>query len=75
MMALTEQDREWIKLTSRELTYQVTKDVLEEHIKTCPFGQKQIQIKHIIYGVLIGGSVFGGFSGAGFAIVRALMGL
>jgi len=74
-MALSPQDREWVQLTARELTFQVTKEVLEEHIKTCPFGKNQYGLKKMIIGVVIGGSIFGGFSGVGFAIIKRLLGL
>lgn len=74
-MALSEQDRDWIKLTSRELTYEVVKNVLIEHIANCPHGQKQLTYKHLIVGIVIGASLFGGIGGAGFAIAKAMLGL
>lgn len=75
MMALTEQDRDWVQLTARELTYEVIKGVLAEHVKNCPHGQKQLTYKNIIVGVVIGASFFGGLSGAGFAVVKLLLGI
>jgi hypothetical protein len=63
MMALTEQDRDWVQLTARELTFEVTKEVLAEHIKTCPLSQKQINYKHLIIGIVIGVTIVTGSGG------------
>lgn len=72
-MALTDQDRDWVQLTARELTYQVTKEVLEEHIKNCPFSQKQINYKHLIIGIIAGAMAVTG--GGGLTLLLKFFGI
>jgi hypothetical protein len=63
MMALTDQDKEWVKLISEKLTYEVTEKVLAEHVKQCPYSQRQMNYKHLIIGVAIGVTVVTGSGG------------
>jgi len=37
-MALSQRDREWVQLTARELTREVLKCMMPEHIEACPHG-------------------------------------
>ena len=71
-MALSEMDKEWIKLTARELAFAATKEVLRQHIDSCPYGKKLLKAKALMVGIGVG---IGLVSGAtGFAIARAAAG-
>jgi hypothetical protein len=73
MMALSEQDKEWVKLISEKLTYEVTERVLSKHVEDCPYGQRQINYKHLIIGIIIGAGLLGG--GSGLMILKSLLGI
>ena len=47
-MALTEADKDWIKLLARDVAFKVNKEVLISHIASCPHGQKMIVGKWLI---------------------------
>ena len=72
-MALTEQDREWIQMTARELCREVIEVVMVEHIKTCPHGKSILIGKWLAIGMLVGSGVAGGASGCIF--VKLILGL
>lgn len=73
MMALSEPDKEWIKLISEKLTYEVVEKVMLKHIEDCPYGQRQINYKHLIIGIIIGAGLLGG--GSGLMILKSLLGI
>lgn len=73
MMALSEQDKEWVQLISEKLTYAVVEKVMLKHIEDCPYGQRQINYKHLIIGIIIGASLLGG--GSGLMILKSLLGI
>ena len=58
-MALSKDDKEWVKLTTRELVFEVSKEVLASHVTKCPYGQKIVKVKTLLIGVVIGGGLFG----------------
>ena len=69
-MALTEQDREWVQLTARELVYQVSKGIVENHIKTCPVNQTIAKGKWM----LAGAAIFGGLAfNGGWAVIEKII--
>jgi len=73
MMALSEPDKEWIKLISEKLTYEVTEKVLSKHIEDCPYGQRQVNYKHLIIGIIIGAGILGG--GGGLMLIKSILGI
>ena len=72
-MALSNDDKEWVKLISEKLTYEVTEKVLAEHVKQCPINQKQINYKHLIIGIIIGATILTG--GGGLTILLKYIGV
>lgn len=73
MMALSDQDKEWVQLISEKLTYAVVEKVMMKHIEDCPYGQRQINYKHLIIGIIIGASILGG--GSGLMLLKSLLGI
>ena len=73
MMALSEQDKEWVQLTSEKLTYAVIEKVMTKHIEECPFGQKQLNYKHLLIGIVIGVLVVSG--GGGLSLLLKFLGV
>ena len=70
-MALTEQDRDWIRLMARELAFAAIKETLREHVKGCPHGQALGRIRSLLIGVALGS----GIGGAGIvALISRLAG-
>jgi len=51
-MTLSKDDKDWVKLTIRELVFEVSKEVLASHITKCPYGMKLMKIKWLISGVV-----------------------
>ena len=72
-MALREQDREWVRLTSRELVFEVTKEVIKSHIEKCPHGRAILMSKWFLIGICTGPGLLGG--GAGFLLAKLFAGL
>ena len=72
-MPLSDQDREWVQLTARELVYQVTKDVIAAHIKSCPHGKFLLTSKWFLIGFCLGPGVIGG--GVGALTIKLLAGM
>lgn len=70
-MALDEADREWVKLIAKDLAYQVNKDVLQEHVKNCPFAKKMVVGKAYIVGICIGVGVAS--SGISVGLLKLIM--
>lgn len=68
MAELNAQDKDWIRLTARELAFQAIKETLSIHIQSCPHGMAMIKAKWLIIGVSIGPMLVGG--GAGFALAK-----
>jgi len=68
MDSLSEQDKEWIRLTARELAFQAIKETLSVHIQSCPHGLAIMKAKWLIIGVSIGPMLVGG--GAGYALAK-----
>jgi hypothetical protein len=73
MMALSEQDKEWVQLISERLTYAVVEKVMLKHVEDCPYGQRQINYKHLIIGIIIGAGLLGG--GSGLVMLKSLLGI
>lgn len=67
-MALTEGD----KAECKEIAREIIKEVLVEHITSCPIGLARIKDRMLLVGILIGSTLAGG--GAGIGIARLLMG-
>ncbi len=75
-MALTEADKDWIKLLTRDVAFRVNKEVIATHIKSCPYGQKMIVGKWLIVGVFVGCAVASGLGAGGvLAVARLLAGI
>jgi len=72
-MTMTEEDKEWVKLVARELAFAVNKEVIVEHIKSCPHGQALLGSKWFLVGVCIGCSIAG--SGISLALAKIIMAL
>lgn len=64
-MVLGPDEKEWIKLTSKEIIRNVVSGVIASHIENCPHGRKQYALKHLLLGIGIGAGIFG--SGLGIA--------
>lgn len=64
-MVLGHDEKEWIRLTSKEIIRQVVSGVIAAHIRNCPHGKKMYGFKHLLVGIGIGACAFG--SGLGFA--------
>jgi len=74
-MALTEADKDWIKLLARDVAFEVNKEVIATHIESCPHGQKMLVGKWLIVGIFIGCAVASGLGAGGvLAIARLLAG-
>lgn len=50
----------------------VTEQVIAEHIRSCPHGQKLAVRWAMLVGICVGAGAFGG--GAGFALVKSFLG-
>lgn len=75
-MALTEADKDWIKLLARDVAFKVNKEVLISHIASCPHGQRMIVGKWLIVGVFVGCAVASGLGAGGvLALARLLAGI
>lgn len=60
-MALSDEDREWVKLISEKAMFAVSEKVLIEHVKSCPHGKALLIARQTIIGIVIGvGIVSGG---------------
>lgn len=63
-MALTEQDREYIREvavnSATEVSKQIIEDVLKWHIDACPHGKSILASKWVMIGVCAGSGVSGG---------------
>lgn len=70
-MMLSKDDREWVKLISREVAFKVNKEVLAEHIKTCPHGKSILITKCLLVGVCIGSGLIS--SGVAIAVARLII--
>jgi len=65
-MALSESD----KAECREIAREIVKEVLIEHIKSCPHGQFLMRSRMLLIGLCIGSGIGGG--GAVYALIRSL---
>ena len=72
-MALNEQDKDWVKLLSREIAFQAIKETLAQHIKSCPHGIAMLKAKWLIIGISIAPLLAGG--GLGFALAKLFAGV
>ena len=70
-MALDELDREWVQLTAKELAYKAMKEIVSEHIKTCPHGLMILRSKWLLFGFCIS-PIAGG--GIGAMVIKLLSG-
>jgi len=63
-MALSEQDRAYIREvavnSATEVSKQIIEDMLKWHIDSCPFGKSIIASKWVLLGVCIGSGLSGG---------------
>ncbi len=64
-MVIGPDDKEWIRLTSKEIIRNVVSGVIASHIENCPYGKKQYGFKQLLIGIGIGSVIFG--SGLGIA--------
>ncbi len=75
-MALTKEDKDWIKLLARDVAFKVNKEVLVTHIASCPHGQKMVVGKWLIVGIFVGCAVASGLGAGGvIALARLLAGI
>jgi hypothetical protein len=58
-MALTDEDREWVKLLVKDVARQVNIEVLRNHVDTCPVLQKIAVSKAMIVGLCVGAAGIG----------------
>ena len=63
-MSLTDGD----KAECKEIAREIVKEVLKEHIGSCPFGQKQIRDRALLVGACLGSGLGGG--GLLFAVLK-----
>lgn len=70
-MALTKEDREWVRLIAEKAAYAVAESVIEKvmiaHIAGCPHGQNLGRFRAWLIGVAVGCSIAGGLGGFGLA--------
>jgi len=66
-MALTEGD----KAECKEIAREIVKEVLVEHINSCPIGKTLMKNRMLLIGIVIGSTLAGG--GAGIGIANLLM--
>lgn len=69
-MALTKEDKEWVKLVSEKVMFAVSEKVLTAHIKSCPHGKALLMAKQTIIGIIIGVGVVSG--GTIFGLAKLL---
>ena len=75
-MALTEADKDWIKLLARDVAFQVNKEVIISHITSCPHGQRMIVGKWMVVGIFVGCAAASGLGAGGvLALARLLVGI
>ncbi len=67
-MGLTREEKDWIKLKARDTAFEVTKEVLAEHIKSCPHGMAILKAKWLLIGVTLGPTIAG--TGLGFVLAK-----
>ncbi len=72
-MALNAEDREWVKMVTRETVFAVSKEVLIEHVKSCPHGKAMLMARQTIIGIIIGIGVISG--GTFFGLAKLLSGI
>lgn len=72
-MSITEHDKDWIKLKVKDMIFNINKEIIKEHIKTCPYGRSLLITKSLLVGIVIGAGLLG--SGVGVAIAKLLPGL
>ena len=61
------------KAICMEIAREITKEVLVEHISSCPHGKSFIKSKLLIVGCVVGVSLGGGIGGAGIMMAFAKM--
>ena len=66
---LSKDDKEWVRLIAKDLCFAVTKEVLKEHVKSCPYGKSLL----FMIGVCIGSGLAGG--AGGFFLAKTLVGI
>jgi hypothetical protein len=64
IVALSHQDI----IECKEIAREIVKEVLKEHIETCPHGRALLISKYLIIGMIIGTTIFS-FAGSATAIV------
>jgi hypothetical protein len=70
---LNDQDKDWIRLTAKELVYQVSKGIIKDHIDECPVKKKITGARNFVIGVCVGVGLLGTGTGIGFiAILQKL---
>lgn len=70
-MALSQQDLAEIKLTSQTIAREIIKEVMAQHIESCPYGQAYSRNKAFLVGMLVGFGLLTG--GAGVMIGKFLL--
>jgi hypothetical protein len=56
---LSTTEKEWIEMTAKELAFKVTEEVLNTHVKTCPWGQKMTKFIFFWSGICVACSLIG----------------
>lgn len=71
-MTMTEGD----KAECKEIAREINKEVLKEHIASCPHGKAMLKNKMFLTGCIIGASIGGGIGGGGMvmAFIRIFAG-
>lgn len=51
-MALSREDREWVKLIAEKLAFEALKATLGDHIKACPYGKRITLFRGMVMGAI-----------------------
>ena len=74
-MSLSGVDRDWIKLTvkeiARDLIVEIFPEILNVHMKTCPAAQWLTKSKIFFFGVIAGLGFLGG--SGGYSIIKTII--
>lgn len=68
---MTKDEKKLLLLEVKDLIFQVNKEIIAQHIKTCPIGRSVLVSKTLLIGICIGCGLGG--SGIGFTIAKFLL--
>ncbi len=70
-MSLPKDEKKLLMLEVKDLIFTINKQVIAEHIKTCPVGRSIMMTKSLLIGICIGVGLCG--SGLGFTVAKFLL--